>query len=66
MEEIGQLLWHAHERTTAIYAKVDQARLAELARPCTVEQHVKPWRAERSWSIAFLDHRKCNTFRRIP
>ncbi|GAA1015028.1 putative integrase/recombinase y4rA [Acrocarpospora pleiomorpha] len=34
MEEIGQLLRHAHERTTAIYAKVDQARLAELARPC--------------------------------
>lgn len=34
MEEIGQLLRHAQERTTAIYAKVDQARLAELARPC--------------------------------
>lgn len=34
MQEIGQLLRHAHERTTAIYAKVDQARLAELARPC--------------------------------
>jgi site-specific recombinase XerD len=34
MEEIGQLLRHAQERTTAIYAKVDQTRLAELARPC--------------------------------
>jgi site-specific recombinase XerD len=34
MQEIGQLLRHAHERTTAIYAKVDQARLAELAMPC--------------------------------
>ena len=34
MEEIGQLLRHAQERTTAIYAKVDQARLVELAMPC--------------------------------
>lgn len=34
MEEIGQLLRHAHERTTAIYAKVDLARLAALALPC--------------------------------
>ena len=34
MQEIGQLLRHAHERTTAIYAKVDQTRLAELAMPC--------------------------------
>lgn len=34
MEEIGQLLRHAQERTTALYAKVDQARLAFLARPC--------------------------------
>jgi integrase/recombinase XerD len=34
MEEIGQLLRHAQQRTTAIYARVDQARLAELARPC--------------------------------
>ena len=34
MAEIGQLLRHAQERTTAIYAKVDQARLAELAQPC--------------------------------
>jgi integrase/recombinase XerD len=34
MEEIGQLLRHAQQRTTALYAKVDQARLAELAMPC--------------------------------
>jgi integrase/recombinase XerD len=34
MEEIGQLLRHARQRTTAIYARVDQARLAELAMPC--------------------------------
>jgi integrase/recombinase XerD len=34
MEEIGQLLRHAQQRTTAIYARVDQARLAELAVPC--------------------------------
>ena len=34
MEEIGQLLRHAQQRTTAIYAKLDRARLAELARPC--------------------------------
>jgi integrase/recombinase XerD len=34
MEEIGQLLRHAQQRTTAIYAKVDQARLAGLAMPC--------------------------------
>jgi len=34
MEEISQLLRHAQQRTTAIYAKVDQARLAELAVPC--------------------------------
>jgi integrase/recombinase XerD len=34
LEEIGQLLRHAQQRTTAIYARVDQARLAELARPC--------------------------------
>jgi integrase/recombinase XerD len=34
MEEIGQLLRHAQERTTAIYAKVDRARLAALAMPC--------------------------------
>lgn len=40
MEEIGQLLRHAQARTTAIYAKVDRARLAELALPC-------PWGAAR-------------------
>jgi integrase/recombinase XerD len=34
MEEISQLLRHAQQRTTAIYARVDQARLAELAMPC--------------------------------
>lgn len=34
MEEIGQLLRHAQQRTTAIYARLDQARLAGLARPC--------------------------------
>ena len=34
MEEIGQLLRHAQQRTTALYAKLDQARLAELAVPC--------------------------------
>jgi site-specific recombinase XerD len=34
MEEISQLLRHAQQRTTAIYAKVDHARLAELAMPC--------------------------------
>jgi integrase len=34
MEEISQLLRHAQQRTTAIYAKVDQARLAGLAVPC--------------------------------
>jgi integrase/recombinase XerD len=34
VEEIGQLLRHTQQRTTAIYAKVHQARLAELAMPC--------------------------------
>jgi integrase/recombinase XerD len=34
MEEIGQLLRHAQQRTTAIYARLDQARLSELAMPC--------------------------------
>lgn len=34
MEEVGQLLRHAQQRTTAIYAKVDQQRLSPLARPC--------------------------------
>lgn len=33
MEEIGQLLRHAHQRTTAIYAKVDRARLSQLVLP---------------------------------
>jgi integrase/recombinase XerD len=31
--EIGQLLRHRSQMTTAIYAKVDRDRLAELARP---------------------------------
>jgi site-specific recombinase XerD len=31
--EIGQLLRHRSELTTAIYAKVDRDRLRELARP---------------------------------
>ena len=34
MEEVGQLLRHAQQRTTAIYAKVDQQRLSPLARAC--------------------------------
>jgi site-specific recombinase XerD len=34
MEEIGQLLRHADERTTALYARLDQARLTQLALPC--------------------------------
>jgi integrase/recombinase XerD len=34
MEEIGQLLRHAQQRTTAIYARLDRARLGELAMPC--------------------------------
>jgi site-specific recombinase XerD len=34
MEEIGQLLRHAQQRTTALYARLDRARLAELAMPC--------------------------------
>jgi len=34
MEEISQLLRHAQQRTTAIYARLDEARLAELALPC--------------------------------
>ncbi len=33
MAEIGQLLRHAQERTTAIYAKVDQARLCGVHDP---------------------------------
>jgi integrase/recombinase XerD len=31
--EIGQLLRHRSQQTTAIYAKVDRDRLRELARP---------------------------------
>lgn len=34
LAEIGQVLRHSDERTTAIYAKVDQEVLRELARPC--------------------------------
>jgi integrase/recombinase XerD len=34
MAEIGQLLRHAQQRTTALYAKLDQARLAELVVVC--------------------------------
>jgi site-specific recombinase XerD len=34
MEEIGQLLRHADARTTALYARLDQARLAELTLRC--------------------------------
>lgn len=33
LAEIGQVLRHREQRTTAIYAKVDRARLRELARP---------------------------------
>lgn len=33
LQEIGQLLRHRSELTTAIYAKVDRERLRELARP---------------------------------
>lgn len=34
LAEVGQVLRHSDDRTTAIYAKVDQDRLADLARPC--------------------------------
>ena len=34
LAEIGQVLRHSDERTTAIYAKVDQDALGQLARPC--------------------------------
>ena len=34
LAEIGQLLRHRSERSTAIYAKVDPGALRELARPC--------------------------------
>jgi len=33
LREIGQLLRHRSELSTAIYAKVDRDRLRELARP---------------------------------
>ena len=33
LTEVGQLLRHRHESTTTIYAKVDRARLRELAQP---------------------------------
>jgi site-specific recombinase XerD len=34
LTEVGQVLRHSDERTTAIYAKVDQDALRDLARPC--------------------------------
>jgi site-specific recombinase XerD len=34
LTEVGQLLRHSDERTTALYAKVDQDALRALARPC--------------------------------
>jgi integrase/recombinase XerD len=34
LAEVGQLLRHRDERTTAIYAKVDLDALRGLARPC--------------------------------
>jgi site-specific recombinase XerD len=36
LEEIGQLLRHSEQATTAQYAKVDLARLRELVMPCTI------------------------------
>ena len=33
LAEVGQVLRHANELTTAIYAKVDRDRLRELAQP---------------------------------
>ena len=42
MEEIGQLLRHAQQRTTAIYAKVDQQRLASWPGPAR-----RRWRDDR-------------------
>jgi site-specific recombinase XerD len=33
LAEIGQVLRHREEKTTAIYAKVDRASLRTLARP---------------------------------
>jgi integrase/recombinase XerD len=34
LAEVGQVLRHSDERTTAVYAKVDQDALRALARPC--------------------------------
>lgn len=34
LAEVGQVLRHSDERTTAIYAKVDQDALGDLARSC--------------------------------
>jgi integrase/recombinase XerD len=36
LAEVGQVLRHRDERTTAIYAKVDLDALRDLARPCAV------------------------------
>ena len=33
LTEVGQVLRHSHQSTTAIYAKVDRTRLRELAQP---------------------------------
>jgi site-specific recombinase XerD len=33
LTDIAQVLRHVHIQTTAIYAKVDRLRMAELARP---------------------------------
>ena len=33
LDEVGQLLRHRSRASTAIYAKVDQQRLVQLARP---------------------------------
>lgn len=33
LREVGQVLRHSGVLTTSIYAKVDRARLAELAKP---------------------------------
>lgn len=38
LDEIGQLLRHRSRASTAIYAKVDQTRLAQLARPWPARQ----------------------------
>ncbi len=36
LAEVGQVLRHSDERTTAVYAKVDQDTLMALARPCPI------------------------------